>query len=107
MREQPGTHLRSVIIAAVTAACVAVCFAGLFGLAEGNLVAVDLNGRAVVAVLILPLAGLDTADDNRQHTLGKPLCNEFRLTAPCDAVDKVGLAFAVRALAVSVDRKAE
>ena len=67
----------------------------------------DLYGCAFIAVLILPLAGLYAADHDRHDAFRKPLCNEFRLTAPCDTVDEVGLTFAVRALAVAVDRKAE
>ena len=67
----------------------------------------DLNRRAVITVLILPLTGLDSANYNGHHAFREPLRNKLSLLPPCNTVNEVGLTFAVDTSSIAIDRKAK
>ena len=73
--------------AAIGATAVAVALA----VPEICVVHVDLPARAIVAVPILPLAGLEAARDNHHPALGEILADELAGVPPRNAVNEIGL----------------
>ena len=65
------------------------------------------HSGAVVSVLVLILAGLETAFDGDQTALLEILGDELCLLAPCDDVDEIGLTLLALTGKVTVTRNAE
>mgnify|MGYP007084366382 CR=1 FL=1 len=78
---------RSSILIAAAALIAAI----RFGASKVDVVCHDLHSGAVVSVLVLILAGLETAFDGDQTALLEILGDELCLLAPCDDVDEIGL----------------
>lgn len=74
------------ILIICSAACIAV-----FGACKVDIVGYHFHSGAVVAVLILILAGLKTAFNGNQTALLEILANKLGLLTPCNDIDEIGL----------------
>ena len=77
---------RSGILIAVSVACIAA-----FGACKVDVVGYHFHSGAVVAVLILILAGLKTAFNGDQTAFLEILANKIGLLAPCNDINEIGL----------------
>ena len=90
------------ILIICSAACIAV-----FGACKVDIVGYHFHSGAVVAVLILILAGLKTAFNGDQTALLEILANKLGLLTPCNDIDEIGLTLLALTRKIAVTGNAE
>ena len=93
---------RSRILIICSAACIAV-----LGACKVDVVGHDLKSRAVVAVLVLILAGLDAAVNGDQTALLEILAHKLGLRTPSDDINEIGLTLLALTCKIAVAGDAE